>query len=125
MKVRSATAGFVAEPSPAPASAGTPEETLPASVDRGFTFAILLSALRCTVQYVVLPFVLPWIGVTGTVPPWVTLALSALALFAVARNIRYLWRARYSRRWSYLVLSVVIIGALLVFVGVDLRSLFA
>ena len=125
MKVRSATGEFVAEAAPVAPAASTPEEALPSSVDRGFTFAILLSALRCTVQYVVLPFVLPWIGVTAAVPPWVTLVLSALALFAIVRNVRYLWRSRYSRRWSYLVLSVVIIGALLVFVGVDLRSLFA
>jgi uncharacterized membrane protein len=125
VNIRSATGEFVAEAAPVAPAAGTPEEALPASVDRGFTFAILLSALRCTLQYVVLPFVLPWIGVTGAVPPWVTLALSALALFAIVRNVRYLWRSRYSRRWSYLVLSVVIIGALLVFVGVDLRSLFA
>jgi hypothetical protein len=125
VKVRSATGEFVAESVPAVPAVSTPEEALPSSVDRGFTFAILLSALRCTVQYVVLPFILPWIGVTGAVPPWMTLALSALALFAIVRNVRYLWRSRYSRRWSYLVLSVVIIGALLVFVGVDLRSLFA
>ena len=38
------------------------EMALPKRVERAFTFAILLSALRCTVQYVVLPFILPWVG---------------------------------------------------------------
>lgn len=98
--------------------------TLPPGADRGFTFAILLSALRCTAQYVLLPFVLPWLGVAASIPPWLTLALSTIALISLVRNLRYLWRMRYSRRWSYLGLALVIGIGLLIFVGVDLRALF-
>lgn len=111
---------------PAPESPVDPQATetaLATRVERGFTFAILLSALRCTVQYVILPFVLPWIGVASSVPAWITLALSALALFSLVRNLRYLWRMRYARRWSYFALAVIVMAALLVFVTVDLRSL--
>jgi ABC-type iron transport system FetAB permease component len=83
----------------------------------------LLSGLRCTVQYVVLPFVLPWIGVTTTVPPWITVVLSALALAALIRNLRSLWRLRHPRRWNYLVLAAGVIASLLVFTAVDLHTL--
>jgi hypothetical protein len=107
----------------AAASAQSVLATLPPGADRGFTFALLLSALRCTAQYVILPFVLPWLGVAAAIPPWLTLALSAIALFALARNLRSLWRMRYSRRWSYLGLALVIGIGLLIFVGVDLRAL--
>lgn len=131
MKFRSATAGLGAEPSAAstpdvvvPGAPAPPAAALPPAVERGFTFALLLSALRCTVQYVIFPFVLPWIGVAATVPPWLTLALSALAIFSLVRNIRYLWRARYARRWSYIVLALVVMAALLLFVALDLRALF-
>lgn len=85
----------------------------------------LLSAVRCTVQYVVLPFVLPWIGVAGTIPPWLTLALGVLALGALARNVRYLWRQRHARRWSYLLLALTVGASLLLFTVVDLHTFSA
>lgn len=99
---------------------GTP---LPAPAQRALTFGILVSALRCTLQYVVLPFVLPWIGVAAAIPPWVTLLLSAIALGSLARNVRIMWRVRHARRWSYLALAAMVGGALLLFTVVDLRAL--
>lgn len=107
----------------APVESGSVTGTLPAPVERAFTFAILLSALRCTVQYVVLPFVLPWIGVVAEVPAWVTLTLSGLALFSLARSVRILWRMRHAQRWSYLALAFVVFAALVLFVTMDLRRL--
>jgi hypothetical protein len=104
---------------------GAVTETLPAPVERAFTFAILLSALRCTLQYVILPFVLPWIGVVASVPAWVTLALSALALVSLIRSVRILWRMRYAQRWSYLALAFVIFAALVLFVMMDLRTMLS
>ncbi len=98
-------------------------EALPAPVNHAVTFAVLLAALRCTFQYVLLPFVLPWIGVAAAVPPWVTLALGALALLSLARAVRQLWRVRHAQRWNYLLIAVVITAALVLFVAVDLRAL--
>ena len=115
------TSGRVA--SEAEARAESMTGALPAPVERAFTFAILLSALRCTVQYVVLPFVLPWIGVVATVPAWVTLALTAVALASLIRSVRILWRMRHAQRWSYLALAFVVLAALVLFVFVDLRSM--
>jgi len=108
---------------PAASGPGDSDVALTEKVERGFTFAILLSALRCTVQYVILPFVLPWIGVAAAVPAWLTLALSTLALFSLVRNVRYLWRLRHARRWSYVVLTVLVMAALLLFFVLDLRAI--
>ena len=108
------------------ATEGTmPSGAMPAPVERAFTFAILLSALRCTVQYVILPFVLPWIGVVAEVPAWVTLAFSLLAFLSLARSVRLLWRMRHAQRWNYLILAFVVLAALLLFVFVDARSLLS
>jgi ABC-type iron transport system FetAB permease component len=104
------------------AQRGTPAP-LPASAQRAINFALLLSALRCTVQYIVLPFVLPWIGVATSIPPWVTLILGALALASLARNVRTLWRTRHARRWSYLFTALAVAAALLLFTVVDVRAL--
>jgi hypothetical protein len=104
----------------APAS----DPPLPAPAQRALTFGLLLSAFRCTIQYVLLPFVLPWIGITGALPPWLTLAIGALAVFAIVRNVRTLWRLRHARRWSYLFLAVAVVAALVVFAVVDVHTLF-
>ncbi len=96
---------------------------LPAPAQRALTFALLLSALRCTVQYIVLPFVLPWIGVAASIPSWLTLALGALAIVFLVRNVRRLWKAGHARRWSYLLVAGVVAASLLLFVFVDLRTL--
>ena len=96
---------------------------LPAPAQRALNFGILLSALRCTVQYLLLPFVLPWIGIAASIPPWITLVLSAVALLSLARNVRYLWRLHHARRWSYLSLALVVAAALVIFITVDLHSL--
>jgi hypothetical protein len=105
-------------------SVASAEPPLPAPAQRALTFGLLISAFRCTVQYVVLPFVLPWIGITGAIPPWLTLGLALIAIAALVRNVRYLWRLGHARKWSYLFLASVIGGALVIFAAVDLHALF-
>jgi hypothetical protein len=61
--------------------------------------------------------------VTASIPPWITIALAALALGALVRNVRFLWRLHHPRRWSYLLLALGITASLLVFTAVDLRTL--
>lgn len=100
-----------------------PVSPLPAPAERALTFGLLLSAMRCTVQYVLLPFVLPWIGIAASIPAWVTLGLGGLALASLTRNVRYMWRLHHARRWSYLAIASVVTSALLVFMVMDLRSL--
>ncbi len=106
-----------------PAGQSRVPPALPAPAQRALTFALLLSALRCTVQYIVLPFVLPWIGVAASVPSWLTLALGALAIVFLVRNVRRLWKMRHARRWSYLLVAGVVAASLLLFMFVDLRTL--
>ena len=100
-----------------------PDPPLPRPVERAVTFAVLLAGLRCTTQYVLFPFILPWAGLAAGVPPWATLALGALALGALARAVHQLWRLGHARRWSYLLLGLVVTAALLLFIAVDLRAL--
>lgn len=106
-----------------PADVSLSAPPLPPRAWHALHFGLLLSACRCTLQYVVFPFALPWIGVTTAIPPWVTLVFGVLALGALARNVRYLWHLRHPRRWNYLLLALVVALALLVFVVVDLHAL--
>lgn len=107
------------------AAAGTHamrQDSLPAPAQRALTAGLLLSAFRCTVQYVLLPFVLPWIGLAASIPPWVTLALGGLALISLTRNVRYLWRLHHARRWNYLALASIVSMALVFFMVMDLHN---
>src|SRR5947209_1339368 len=45
------------------------ETPLPAAAQKALTFGLVLSAVRCTLQYVLLPFVLPWVGLAASIPP--------------------------------------------------------
>jgi ABC-type iron transport system FetAB permease component len=101
-----------------------PAQQLPEPARRALTFGLLISALRCTIQYVLLPFVLPWIGVAASVSSWITLLLVSVALASLTRNVRYLWRLQHARRWSYLALALMVATALFLFLVLDLRSLF-
>lgn len=62
---------------PVPTVPGPP---LPRPVEPALTFAVLLAARRGTAEYVLLPFLLPWVGLVAVVPPWATLTLGALEL---------------------------------------------
>jgi ABC-type iron transport system FetAB permease component len=101
----------------------SPENPLPAPAHRALTFALLISALRCTIQYVVLPFVLPWIGLAASIPPWLTLVLGGVALASLTRNVNSLWRLHHPQRWSYLALAFIVATALVLFMVMDVRTL--
>jgi ABC-type iron transport system FetAB permease component len=91
----------------------------------GLKTPLLISAVRCIAQYLVLPFVLPFVGVIGGVPAWLGLACNIVAFASLVVSLRRLWRVRHSRRFSYLPLAMLILFALAVFTIADLQALFA
>ncbi|MGQ0600372.1 MAG: hypothetical protein ACT4QE_01595 [Anaerolineales bacterium] len=78
-------------------------------------------AVRCTLQYVVLPFVLPLMGVSGSVSLWLSAAISIFALGLMLFNLQRLWRTSW--RWRYLALSVIAAGAIVIFLYLDIKEL--
>ena len=83
---------------------------------------MVFSALRCTLQYIVLPFVLPWLGMTGTVSLVISLVLEGLAVGIIVYNIIVLWPTNW--RWRYLGLGTVMLFILGVFLYTDLQTLY-
>lgn len=79
-------------------------------------------ALRCTVQYVILPFVLPLAGLSSAISLWLSAAISLFALGLMLFNLRRLWRTSW--RWRYLALSLVAGSAIVLFLYLDLTELF-
>jgi hypothetical protein len=80
-----------------------------ADAEKAFQQSILVAAVRCTLMYVVFPFVLPVIGVASGVGPLIGIPVSLLAIVAISMSIRRFWRADHSKRWHYTVIGGVTI----------------
>jgi uncharacterized membrane protein len=117
---RLATAGLRDEPVVDPTS---PAEK--ARAERVVSTSILISALRCTLSYVVLPFVAPIVGIVGDLGPALGVIISVVAIVANVFSIRRFWRADHKWKVPYTVLAIGIILAMLVLMAQDLGDLLA
>lgn len=90
--------------------------------ERLFSFAILISALRCTLSYVILPFVIPLFGLGATVGvgPVIGIPLGALAIFFDVKGIRRFWVAEHRYRWQMTVIYLLVIALVLYLVIMDI-----
>ena len=96
-----------------------------ATAERAFGFSLVFSGVRCILQYVVLPFVLPLVGLTTDAAVPLTLAINLVALVSVMYSLRRFWQINYKHKWQYLpiaVTAVIILGA---FIVLDLHALLA
>jgi hypothetical protein len=115
-----ATGGYRVFPVAATGTAtGTPIPTNISAADaqRGFSRSIVVSAIRCTLTYVVLPFVTPLIGLAPGVGPAVGLAVGTVAITANVLSIRRFWRAdhRWKRPVTVLHSGVIVLLSILLY----------
>lgn len=93
-----------------------------ASARRVFEVSIWISATRCLLTYLVLPFVFPIIGITAN-DHAIGLPVSVVAVVADVTSIRRFWRADHKYRWHFTALAGAIICCMLVFIAGDLADL--
>lgn len=87
--------------------------------DRILGGSMALVAVRCTVQYVILPFVLPLFGLGNNVSVVLSTIVEVFSLGMISYNLIRLWHTGW--RWRYLAISVVMAGIIGVFLYVDIR----
>ena len=104
---------------PRPATVGHDDAT------RGFSRSILISAVRCTLTYIVLPFVTPVIGLAPGVGPVIGLLVGVVAITSNVFSIRRFWRADHRWKKPITVLHVTVISLLLVLMYQDLVELLS
>ncbi|WP_419945703.1 hypothetical protein [Candidatus Poriferisodalis sp.] len=90
---------------------------------RTFRFAILISAVRCTLTYVILPFVAPLVGLAAGVGPAVGIPIAVVALWANVASIRRHWHAGHRWRWPISLLNAGIIVLLVILLVLDVNQL--
>jgi hypothetical protein len=88
-----------------------------------FEFSVYLSAARCLLTYIVLPFIFPIIGVTTRATPVVGITVSLVAMTADIASIRRFWRADHKYRWHYTALASTITVMMLYLVIHDVIAL--
>jgi hypothetical protein len=102
---------------------GDPGGVTAADAQAAFRTSILVSTVRCLLTYIVLPFVVPAIGLAAGVGPAISLIISAVAIFFLVSSMRRFWRVHHRRRWQYTTLALIV-GALLIVGSVfDVASL--
>lgn len=104
---------------PAPLAPTTTDD--PAT--RAFSRSMLISATRCTLTYVVFPWILPLVGITSGVGPAIGLPIGALAIGSNAFTIRRFWVADHRWKMPVTVICVAVMALLSVLFVEDLIDL--
>lgn len=93
------------------------------AAERAFSKSVAVSAVRCTLTYVLIPFVFPIIGFGTGVGPWIGVPIGVAAIVANLVSIRRFHRADHKWKWPMTAINIAIIGLLVVLVVSDLTNL--
>ena len=77
-----------------------------------FRTSLMVTTVRCLLMYIVLPFVLPLVGIATGAAPAIVLPINIVAIVMIAMSIRRFWRADHSKRWWYRALGTTVIAFL-------------
>jgi hypothetical protein len=92
------------------------------AAQRAFSTSVLVSATRCILTYLVLPFLLPALGLAAGVGPAIGIPVGLVAIASNVATIRRFWAADHRWRWAYTALAVTVIVLLLVLLVEDVGS---
>lgn len=94
-----------------------------AAAQRAFSTSILVSATRCLLTYIVLPFVAPAVGIASDVGPGLGIAIGLVAVGSNILTIRRFHAAQHRWRWAYTAIAVCVIVLLAVLMVQDVADL--
>lgn len=94
-----------------------------ADAQKAFQTSIAISAVRCTLMYLVFPFVLPAVGLAQGWGPAIGLVIGAVAVVSMYYSMRRFWRAEHPKRWWYAGLAGAVFVLLVVMAISDISDL--
>lgn len=92
-----------------------------ASGESVFNGLFLWVAARCSVQYVIVPFLLPFLRFSEAVSVWLNIGISLLAMAVMGWNVRRLWNTSWRKR--YLIWCSIALSIIAVFLYSDVKML--
>lgn len=93
------------------------------AAQRAFSTSVLVSAVRCVLTYLVLPFLAPALGLAAGVGPAIGIPIGVVAIGCNVMTIRRFWAADHRWRWAYTALALTVIALLLVLMVEDIVAL--
>lgn len=93
--------------------------------ENALTLSLMFSGLRCLLQYVLLPFLLPIVGVAADAAVPILLLINLIAMASIFFSLRRFWTIGYKHRWGYLAVALTALTLLLAFTLHDLMKLQA
>jgi len=100
-----------------------PAHVSEAAVYSSFRRSMLISATRCTLTYVIFPFVLPAIGIATGVGPALGISIGLFAITCDVYTIRRFFQVDHRFRWPVTAIATGVIGLLLVLLVQDIVHL--
>ena len=94
-----------------------------AGAHRAFRWSILVTAIRCTILYLIVPILVPVVSVAHVVAAPVSIALCIFALVNGVVSVRRFWTANHPARWKYTAFMGIVFVVLLVSIVIDITSL--
>ncbi len=88
-----------------------------------FSKSIAISAVRCTITYLLLPVLAPIVDLSGTAGPIVGIVLSIVSITAIIFSTRRFFAADHRYRWAYAAFGGSILLLLFVSAVVDVTAL--
>jgi len=100
-----------------------PEQLSPAAqrAERAFGLSLAFSGVRCILQYVIFPFVLPLIGIAGEFSVYISIVINLVAMLALIYSARRFWIIDYKYKRQYLFVAVAAFVILCVFLALDIQ----
>ena len=90
-----------------------------------FQTSMLISATRCTLTYVIFPFVLPAVGFAAGVGPMLGITIGVLAMVCDVFSIRRFFAVDHRWRWYFTAVAGAVIGLLSVLLVQDIAHLLS
>ena len=97
-----------------------PRDLSDAAVYRTFQRSMLISAIRCTLTYVVFPFVLPALSFAKGVGPVIGIVVGTVALVCDTLTIRRFFSVDHKYRWYFTSIALTVMGLLAVLLVQDI-----
>lgn len=90
---------------------------------RSTTTAIVVSGIRCTITYLLIPILAPFVGLLEALDAPVSILLSSFAIVMGISGVRRFWIADHRARWSYTAFIGLVVVMLSVAIAFDLLKL--
>lgn len=93
------------------------------SAHAAFQRSMAISALRCTLTYVVFPFLVPVVGFTAGVGPAIGIIIGVIAIACDVFTVRRFFAVDHRWRWQFSTLIVMVVVLLSVLLVEDIAQL--